>query len=159
MVYLVNLASSHTKDLLLLTVKKKEIIIFFLNWMKITTICYQVKPCHHCSPKRDLVPLDQYFQSQYPSLSETLQDLNEHLPESATTDKPGSLRQSCSKSGVINRVDYKYPRKPGKALLIFHNIYHAKRISPSHIHMVWVLSALANGDNICLGPYSEPQNY
>ena len=90
----------------------------------------------------------------------------EDLPESPnklqgdnTTDQPGSSRQSRTKSGILKRVDYKNLRRPGEAMLVSHNVFHAKRIPQSHTHMVRVLSALANGDNLGLSHYSEPQNY
>ena len=76
-----------------------------------------------------------------------------------TTDQSGSSRQSRTKSGILKRVDYKNPKRPGEATLVSHNVFHAKRIPQSHTHMVRVLSALANGDNLGLSHYSEPQNY
>lgn len=44
-------------------------------------------------------------------------------------------------------------------MLVSHNIFHAKRIPQSHTHMVRVLSASANRDNLGLSHYSETQNY
>ncbi len=110
-------------------------------------------------PSEILSPLTDISGANIPPPPEAFQDLDENLPESATTDQPGSSRQSCSKSGVIKRVDYKHPRKPGKALLVTHNVFHAKQIPQSHTHMVRVLSVLANGDNLGLSHYSESQNY
>lgn len=90
----------------------------------------------------------------------------ENLPESPntlqgdnTTDQPGSLRQSRIKSGVFKPVDYKNLRRSGEAMLVSHHVFHAKRIPQSHTHMVRLLSALANGNNLGLSHYSEPQNY
>ncbi len=40
-----------------------------------------------------------------------------------------------------------------------HNVFYAKQISQSHTHIVPLLSALANRDNLGLFHYSEPQNY
>ena len=94
------------------------------------------------------------------------QEEEENLPESPNTlqgdntrDQPENSRQSRTKSGVLKRVDYKNPRRPGEAMLLSHNVFHAKRIPQSHTHMIRVLSALANGDNLGLSHYSEPQNY
>ncbi len=103
--------------------------------------------------------LTNIFEANTPPLPEAFQDLDEDLPESAKTGQPKNSRQSRSKSGVIKRVDYKHLRKPGKTLLVTHNVFHAKRIPQSHTHMVQVLSPLANGDNMGLSNYSKPQNY
>ena len=55
-----------------------------------------------------------------------------------TSDQPGSSHQSCTKSEVIKRVDYKNSKRLGKALLILqsHNVFHAKHIPQSHTQIV-----------------------
>ncbi|MCJ1343477.1 hypothetical protein MMC31_001671 [Peltigera leucophlebia] len=92
----------------------------------------------------------------------------EDIPESPniffgdnTEDQPGSSRQLRTKSGVIKRVDYKNPRRPGKAMSVLqpHNVFHAKRIPQSHTPMVRVMTALTSGDDLGLSHYTEPQNY
>lgn len=40
-------------------------------------------------------------------------------------------------------------------MFIFHNLFYAKHISQSHILMVWVLSALANGNYLGFLYYSK----
>ena len=67
----------------------------------------------------------------------------EDIPESPnilqgdnTIDQPGSSRQLHTKSGVIKRIDYKNLKRPGKTMLVSQNVFHAKRIPQSHIHMV-----------------------
>ncbi len=77
-------------------------------------------------------------------LPEAFKDPDQDFSESAKTNQPGSSPQSRSKSGVIKCVDYKHPQKPRKALLVTHNVFHAKRIPQSHTHMVGVLSVLDN---------------
>lgn len=106
-------------------------------------------------------PLTDISGANTPLLPETFQDPDVDLPESSTTDQPESSRQSRLKSEVIKRVDYKNPRRPGEAMSILQsqNVFHAKRIPQTHTHMVRVLSALANGDNLGLSHYSKPQNY
>ena len=94
-----------------------------------------------------------------PEEEEDLSESPNTLQGNNTTDQPGSSCQSRTKSGVLKRVDYQNPRRPGKAMLVSHNVFHAKRIPQSHTHMVRVLSALANGDNLGLSHYSKAQNY
>ena len=67
----------------------------------------------------------------------------EDIPESPNNfqgdnaiDQPGSSRQSCTKSEVIKHIDYKNLKRPGETMLVSQNIFHAKRIPQSHIHMV-----------------------
>ena len=76
-------------------------------------------------------------------------------------DQPRSSRQSRTKSGVIKRLDYKNFKRAGEAMSVLqsHDVFYAKRIPQSHTHMIRVLSALANGDNLGLSHYSKTQNY
>lgn len=76
---------------------------------------------------------------------ETFQDPEEEkdLPKSpntlqgdSTTDQPGCSRQLRTKSKILKRVDYKNPKSLNKAMLVFHNVFHVKRIPQSHTHMV-----------------------
>ena len=93
-----------------------------------------------------------------PKEEEDLSELPDTLLGDNTADQPRSSCQSRTKPGVIKRVDYKNPKKPGKAMSVFlsHNVFHAKRIPQSHTHMVQIMSALSNEDNLGLCYYSEP---
>ena len=117
-------------------------------------------------PSEILSPLTDISGADTPLPKGTLQNFEEDLPESpdtlqgdSTTDQPESSRQSRTKSGVLKRVDYQNLKKPGKAMLVSQSMFHAKRIPQSHTHMVRVLSALANRDNLGLSHHFEPQNY
>ena len=78
-------------------------------------------------------------------LSETIYDSEKEedvlkssniLQSDNTTNQLRSSHQSRAKSGVLKRVNYKNLRRPGKAMLVSHNVFHAKFISQSYIHIV-----------------------
>ena len=96
---------------------------------------------------------------QYPENEKDFPELPNTLQDNHTIDQSGNSRQSRTKSEVFKLVDYKNPKRPGKSMLVSHNVFHAKCISQSHTHMVRVLSALVNGDNLGLSHYFQPQNY
>ena len=93
------------------------------------------------------------------SEEENLPELPNTLQGNNTIDQFESSRQSYIKSGVFKRVNYKNSRRPDEAMLLSHNIFHAKCIPQSLTHMVQVLSTLAHGDNLGLSHYFKPQNY
>lgn len=45
------------------------------------------------------------------------------------------------------------------SVLQYYKIFNAKRILQSHTHLVRVMNALANGDNLALFLNLEPQDY
>lgn len=70
-------------------------------------------PLTDISGANTLLPPETFHDSEeeedLPGSPNTLQGDN-------TTDQPGSSRQSRTKSGVLKRVDYKNPRRPGEAM-------------------------------------------
>lgn len=96
-------------------------------------------------PNEILSPLTDISETNTPLPSKTFHDPEdeEDLPKlpnilqgNHTTDQSRSPCQSCTKSGVLKRVDYKNPRRLGKSMLVSYNVFHAKHIPQSHIHMV-----------------------
>ena len=104
-----------------------------------------IQPMPPPVPSEITSPLTDISGANTPLSPETFSDPadEEDIPESPNTlqgdnaiDQPGSSRQSRTKSGVIKRIDYKNLKRPGETMLVSQNVFHAKRISQSHIHMV-----------------------
>lgn len=77
------------------------------------------------------------------------------LQDNYTKDQFRGSCLSCIKFRVLKYMDNKNPRRPGKSMLVSYNIFHAKCIPQSHTHMVSVLNALVNRDNLGLSHYSK----
>lgn len=58
------------------------------------------------------------------------------LQSNNTIDQTRNSCQSHTKSGVLKRIDNKNLKRLGKAMLVSHNIFHAKRITQSYIYIV-----------------------
>ena len=112
-------------------------------------------------PSEILSPLTNIFRANTPLLPKTFQDSDIDLPESLTTDQSKSSRQFSLKFEVIKCTNYKNLKRPSEAMSILQsqNVFHAKHIPQTHTHMVQVLSALANRNNLGFPYYSELQNY
>ena len=67
---------------------------------------------------------------------------------------PPSERNTRTKAGTLDRTDYKKLNDKG-----LNNVYHAKQVPKSHIHMVRALHALQSGESYGLGRVSEPMSY
>ena len=71
---------------------------------------------------------------------------------------PPSSRSTRSQAGEIPRMDYKKLNSKGSTNIV-NNVYHAKQVPKSHVHMIRALHALQTGESYGLGHVSEPISY
>ena len=69
---------------------------------------------------------------------------------------PPSDRSTRTQEGKLPNQDYKEIHNKGRKI---NNVYQAKQVPKSHIHMIRALNALMSGESFGLGHVSEPLNY
>ena len=71
---------------------------------------------------------------------------------------PPSSRSTRSQAGKIPRMDYKKLNSKSSTNIV-NNVYHAKQMPNSHVHMIRALHALQTEESYKLGHVSEPISY
>lgn len=134
-------------------------------------------PVKPIPPPRVTLPNEDYnFQGQVDdSEDELARDIPDPVPVPKRTRgkapaPPPTDRTSRLKAGEIDRPDYKKANdvdikrikntnKPKGSANVVNNVYKAKQVPKSHIHMVRALNALQSGESFGLGHISEPMSY